>query len=71
MKIESLADQAVSALATIKQIESQLDGINDYGESTGFCDDRDRLVSDFFASLDSLQSRASLLKRRIRMNKKE
>ncbi len=66
MNNESLSDKAVSALALLKEVERALEGINDYGEATGFCDEQEQLVNDFHAALGSLLCRASRLKQRVK-----
>jgi hypothetical protein len=65
-KEESIADKAVSAIAIVSSIEREMQGINDYGEVTGFCDEQDQLVNDFHALLGSLRARASRLQSRLR-----
>lgn len=62
---ESLSDKAVSAIALINEIDKEMAGVNDYGESTGFCDDHNQLVDDFHSTLGSLRARASRLKSRL------
>jgi hypothetical protein len=70
MSNESLNDKAVSALALMKDVESALEGVNDYGEATGFRDDHDQLVNDFHSVLGMMRARASRLIQRANRHKK-
>jgi hypothetical protein len=70
MNNESLNDKAVSALAMMKEVERALEGVNDYGEATGFRDDHDQLVNDFHSVLGMMRSRASRLIQRANRHKK-
>jgi hypothetical protein len=62
---ESLSEKAVRAIAMVNQIEQAMQGVNDYGEATGFCDEQEQLVNDFHAALGSIRGRASRLATRL------
>jgi hypothetical protein len=63
---ESLNNKAVSTLAVFISVKQRMNGVNDYGEATGFCAENDQLVQDFDAALGSLRARASQLNGRLK-----
>lgn len=66
---ESLADKAVSTVAAIDAIEVMLEGVNDYGDATGYCQEHADLVEDAHAFLGTLRRRAYTLRKRFERNK--
>lgn len=69
MSTQSLNDKAIEALALIKEVGEAMQGINDYGEATGFCDDQEGLLQDADSMVTQISRRAYRLKLRIRRQK--
>jgi hypothetical protein len=61
---ESLSDKAVSLVALIGELESLLQGTNDWGDSTGYCSELSQIQNDASEQIGMLRSRVYNLKRR-------
>ncbi len=66
---QPINDRAIELLIDLAKTVSAAEGINDFGEATGFCDELDQLTNDTFHSFVSLRSRAHKLRRRIEKHK--
>jgi hypothetical protein len=66
---ESLADKAVGTVAAIAALESMLEGVNDYGDATGYCQESADIVEDAHVFLGTLRRRTYTLRKRFERNK--
>lgn len=69
LNIESLGGKFARMLAIFEQINQDMEGINDFGEKTGFCSENELLGEDAINQIAALCRRASYLKQRINLNK--
>lgn len=61
---ESLADKAVRVVAAVTALKVTLQGVNDYGDATGYCQEHEQIWNDLDAQLGMLGARAYRLQRR-------
>ncbi len=70
MSQESLNDRAVVMLMALQEAARHSKEFNDYGEATGFCDEREQLQADAVAAVNSIWARSLKLTARIKAHKK-
>lgn len=69
MNKETIDQLAFSLLRELDAAHENMDGVNDYGEPTGLCDEHDLLRGEVETALSTLRLRAIRLKRRALANR--
>ena len=68
--MENLNDKVVRMLRLIGEAEKAMEGINDYGEASGLCDEHDQIHNHAFAQISMLCARFSQCVTRAQRHKK-
>lgn len=68
---ESIHERAIITMMELQKAKEVIQPFNDYGDTTGFCDEHDQLHNDAWAVLGSIRSRACRLSTRVKRHERD